>query len=42
MIDTGASYTGRLTLMNVDTDEYWQSEPVCDYYPGVKSRGHRK
>lgn len=40
LIDTGASYTGPLTLVNIDTDEYWQSEPVCNYYPGLKARGH--
>lgn len=40
MIDTGGSYSGPLTIVDVDTDEYWQSKPVCDYYPGIKSRGH--
>jgi len=26
MLDTGAGWTGRLTIMNVDTEEFWQSE----------------
>lgn len=26
MMDTGAGWTGRLTIMNVDTEEYWQSD----------------
>lgn len=38
-IDTGASYDGPLTIMNIDTEEYWQSKPVCEYYSGYKSRG---
>lgn len=42
MIDTGASYDGPLTLVDIDTDEYWQSDPVCSFYPGIKSRGHRR
>jgi len=26
MLDTGAGWNGRLTIMNVDTEEFWQSE----------------
>jgi len=40
LIDTGASYYGPLTLMDIDTEEYWQSAPVNTYYPGIKARGH--
>lgn len=40
MIDTGACYSGPLTIMDIDTDEFWQSKPVHLYYPGIKSRGH--
>lgn len=29
-IDTGAGYTGKLTLMNVDTHEYFQSDYASD------------
>jgi len=39
MIDTGASYSGPVTIMNVDTHEFWQSKPACEYYPGIKARG---
>jgi serine/threonine protein phosphatase 1 len=28
MLDTGAGYEGKLTIMNVDTKEYWQSDKV--------------
>lgn len=26
MVDTGAGWTGKLTIMNIDTEEYWQSD----------------
>lgn len=32
-IDTGAAFTGRVTVMNVDTKAYWQSDIVQDLYP---------
>ena len=32
-IDTGAGGDGKLTLMNVDTEEYFQSDLVMDLYP---------
>jgi len=39
-LDTGAGWKGFLTLMNVDTEEYWQSDYVPDLYPEVfKTRG---
>lgn len=37
-IDTGASYDGPLTIMNVDTKEYFQSSNVVNLYPGIKAR----
>jgi serine/threonine protein phosphatase 1 len=42
LIDTGASYYGPLTIMNIDTNEYWQSDNVNTFYPGIKARGHHK
>ncbi|MFW5657300.1 MAG: metallophosphoesterase [Bacteroidota bacterium] len=40
MIDTGAGWNGgKLTIMDIDSKEYWQSQPVQTYYPGVKGRG---
>jgi serine/threonine protein phosphatase 1 len=37
-IDTGAAFTGKLSIMDVDTKEYWQSEPVFQLYPGERGR----
>ena len=37
-IDTGAAYTGRLTVMDVDTKEYWQSELLIKLYDGERGR----
>lgn len=37
-LDTGAGFTGPLTLMDVNTGEYWQSDPVCDLYPNEQGR----
>lgn len=37
-IDTGAAFQGALTIMDVDTKQYWQSEPVNTFYPGELGR----
>lgn len=37
-IDTGAGFTGPLTIMDVNTGEYWQSDTVCDLYPDERGR----
>jgi serine/threonine protein phosphatase 1 len=37
-VDQGAAYGGRLTMMNVRTKEYVQSDVVKGLYPGVKGR----
>jgi serine/threonine protein phosphatase 1 len=37
-IDTGAAFKGPLTIMNVDTKEFWQSEPLSDLYFNEKGR----
>lgn len=37
-LDTGAAYYGRLTAMNVDTAQFWQSDEVQLLYPGEKGR----
>jgi len=31
-LDTGAGHKGRLTIMDVDSKEYWQSDPVPSLY----------
>ncbi len=37
-IDTGAAFTGKLTIMDVDTKTFWQSEEVYTMYPGERGR----
>lgn len=37
-IDTGAAFKGPLTVMNVDTKEFWQSDPVYQLYPSENGR----
>lgn len=37
-LDTGAAFRGPLTIMDVDTKEYWQSEPLPSLYPNEKGR----
>jgi len=38
-LDTGAGWSGKLTIMDVDSKEYWQSDVVTDLYPDIKGRG---
>lgn len=37
-LDTGAGYAGKLTIMDVDTEEYWQSDFVNKLYPNERGR----
>lgn len=37
-MDTGAGYSGRLSIMDIDTQEIWQSDCVPDLYPGLVGR----
>lgn len=37
-VDTGAAFKGPLTVMDADTKEYWQSDPVHELYPEEKGR----
>ncbi len=37
-VDTGAAFKGPLSILDVDTKEYWQSDPVMDLYPNEKGR----
>jgi len=37
-LDTGAGCEGKLTIMDVDTHEYWQSDLVTVLYPGKRGR----
>lgn len=37
-LDQGAGWEGKLTLMDIDTKEYWQSDIVKTLYPNEKGR----
>lgn len=37
-LDTGAGWNGVLTVMDVDTEEYWQSDLVPELYPNYTGR----
>ena len=37
-VDTGAAFKGPITIMDIDTKEFWQSEPLPNLYPNEKGR----
>lgn len=37
-VDTGAAFKGKLTVLDIDTKEFWQSETVYTLYPNEKGR----
>lgn len=37
-LDTGAGWSGKLTIMNVTTKEYWQSDLTPDLYGGTPDK----
>jgi serine/threonine protein phosphatase 1 len=37
-VDTGAAFKGPVTIMDVDSKEFWQSEPLPSLYPTEKGR----
>lgn len=37
-LDTGAAFKGSLTIMDVDTKEFWQSDPLNELYSNEKGR----
>jgi hypothetical protein len=37
-IDTGAAFKGPLSIIDADTKEVWQSEPVYKLYPSEMGR----
>ena len=39
-VDTSAAFRGPLTIMDVDTKEFWQSEPLPSLYPNEKGRNN--
>jgi serine/threonine protein phosphatase 1 len=40
-IDTGAAFMGSISVMDVDTKDFWQSDPVWEFYPEEKGRNKR-
>ena len=38
MMDTGAGWWGKLTIINTETKEYFQSDKVTELYPDEKGR----
>ncbi|MFY7963945.1 MAG: metallophosphoesterase family protein [Chitinophagaceae bacterium] len=39
-VDTGAAFTGKLTIMDIDTKQFWQSNIVQDLYPTEAGRNN--
>ena len=37
-VDTGAAFKGKISIMDVDTKEYWQSDEVYTLYPDENGR----
>ncbi len=37
-VDTGAAFKGFLTILDVDSKEYWQSDTLIELYPDEKGR----
>lgn len=37
-VDTGAAFKGKLTVLDIDTKEFWQSDAVWKLYPTEKGR----
>tara|TARA_B100000809_G_C15075224_1_gene507518 strand:+ start:196 stop:957 length:762 start_codon:yes stop_codon:yes gene_type:complete len=38
LMDTGACFKGQLSIMNIDTEQIWQSKPVNSYYSNEQGR----
>ncbi len=37
-IDTGAGFAGKISMIDVDSKTFWQSDNLPDLYPGEKGR----
>jgi len=37
-LDTGAAFTGKLSIMDIETKEFWQSDALNSLYPDEKGR----
>lgn len=42
LMDTGAGWTGVLSMMNIHTKEVFTSNPVPELYPGIEGRKKRR
>lgn len=40
-VDTGAAFKGALTIMDVDTKQFWQSDPLTQLYPDEIGRNFK-
>lgn len=40
-LDTGGGWEGKITIMNVDDEAFWQSDKCSDLYPGIAGRGYK-
>ena len=40
-IDTGAAFLGKISMMDIDTKEFWQSDCIADLYPTEVGRNHK-
>jgi serine/threonine protein phosphatase 1 len=38
MLDTGAGWNEKITIMDIDTEEYWQSDRSIDLYGANQGR----
>ena len=38
LMDTGAGWSGKLSMMNINTHEIFMSDPVPELYPGIEGR----
>jgi len=39
-IDTGAAFTGKLSILDLETKEFWQSDPLSELYSDEKGRNN--
>jgi serine/threonine protein phosphatase 1 len=37
-VDTGAAFRGKISMLDIDTKQYWQSDVVQHFYPDEKGR----
>ena len=39
-VDTGAAFTGKLSCLDIETKEFWQSDKLQTLYPDEKGRNN--